>query len=74
MAEYGDIFDYQLSAMVFEALTMGFIAAYGLAIVFIVAYTESSDLGALKKVPTTTDQFEDHPSSKRRNQRARRCD
>jgi hypothetical protein len=49
MTEYGDIFDYRLSATVFEALTMGFIAAYGLAIVFIAAYTESLDLGASQK-------------------------
>ncbi|HEV7822893.1 MAG TPA: hypothetical protein VGO84_17040 [Burkholderiales bacterium] len=49
MSEYGDIFDYQLSAMVFEALTLGFIAVYGLAVVVIVAHTESPDLGALQK-------------------------
>jgi hypothetical protein len=33
MPIYGGLFDYQLSAMVFEAVTLGFLAAYGLAVV-----------------------------------------
>jgi hypothetical protein len=35
MATFDGLFDYQLSAMVFEALTLGFIAAYGLAAVIV---------------------------------------
>ena len=35
MAEYGDIFDYQQSTIVFEAMTLAFMAAYGLLIVWI---------------------------------------
>ena len=34
------IFDFQLSAMIFEALTIGFIAAYGLAAVWAGAQPE----------------------------------
>jgi hypothetical protein len=35
MTIYGGLFDYQLSAMVFEALTLGFVAVYGLAAVIV---------------------------------------
>jgi hypothetical protein len=41
MAEYASIFEFHQSAMVFEGLTMGFMAAYGLAIVWITAHPES---------------------------------
>jgi hypothetical protein len=53
MSEYGDIFDYQASAMIFEALTLGFIAAYGLAVVFIAAHSKSRDLGASRIMKET---------------------
>ncbi|HZL38802.1 MAG TPA: hypothetical protein VFC45_00775 [Pseudolabrys sp.] len=36
MAEFGDIFDYQLSTAVLECLTVGFMAAYALAVVWAV--------------------------------------
>jgi hypothetical protein len=36
MTEFGDIFDYQLSAMGFECLTLAFVTIYGLAIAWLV--------------------------------------
>ena len=39
MSEYGDIFDYQLSATGFEYLNFGFMAAYGLLAAFIIPIT-----------------------------------
>jgi hypothetical protein len=37
MSEYGDIFDYQLSATAFEWLNLGFMAAYGLFVLCLAA-------------------------------------
>jgi len=37
MIGYGALFDYQLSATVFEALTLCFVAAYGLVVVVVTA-------------------------------------
>jgi hypothetical protein len=36
MTEFGDIFDYQQSAMGFECLTLAFMTIYGLAIAWMV--------------------------------------
>ena len=36
MSEFGDIFDYQQSAMGFECLTLAFVTIYGLAIAWLV--------------------------------------
>jgi hypothetical protein len=37
MSEYGDIFDYQLSATAFECLNLGFMIAYGLFVLYLAA-------------------------------------
>ena len=37
MAEFGDIFDYQVSMMAFEYMNLGFLAAYGLGVIWLVA-------------------------------------
>ena len=36
MSEFGGIFDYHLSTMVFEYLNLAFFAAYGLGVVWLV--------------------------------------
>ncbi|MGC2125120.1 MAG: hypothetical protein WA652_19910 [Xanthobacteraceae bacterium] len=38
MTEFGDIFDYQQSAICFECLTLAFMAIYGLAIAWMVTF------------------------------------
>jgi hypothetical protein len=48
MTEYAGIFDYQLSEMVFGILTIGFMAAYGLAAIWIVARSKDRVLGPLQ--------------------------
>jgi hypothetical protein len=48
MTEYGDIFAYHLSTMGFEYLNLAFFAAYGLAVVWIVARAKSRALGPLQ--------------------------
>jgi hypothetical protein len=42
MIEYGDIFDYQLSMMGFEYLSLAIFAAYGLIVVWIFRHPKSS--------------------------------
>jgi hypothetical protein len=37
MAEFGDIFDYHFSMMAFEYLNLGFFAAYGLGVIWLIA-------------------------------------
>jgi hypothetical protein len=37
MAEFGDIFDYQASMMAFEYMNLGFLAASGLGVIWLVA-------------------------------------
>ena len=37
MSEFGGIFDYELSTMVFEYLNLAFLAAYGLGVIWLVA-------------------------------------
>jgi hypothetical protein len=46
MTEYGDIFDYYQSAFAFEALNLGFMAAYGLLIVWIASHTKRPVVGS----------------------------
>jgi len=48
MTEFGDIFDYPQAAMGFECLTLGFMAIYGLAIVWIVAVPKSRMFNRLR--------------------------
>jgi hypothetical protein len=48
MTEYGDIFDYHQSTMVFEALSLAFMAAYGLLIVWIASHTKDPLLASLR--------------------------
>jgi len=43
VTELGNIFDYQMSAMVFGYLTIGFIAAYGLVAVWAAGHAKSGD-------------------------------
>jgi len=38
MTEFGDIFDYQQSAMCFECISLAFITIYGLGIALMVNY------------------------------------
>jgi hypothetical protein len=39
MSEYGDLFDYQLSANAYYALNFGFMAAYGLVAALVIPFT-----------------------------------
>ena len=48
MPEYGDIFDYPRTAMVFELINGAFIAAYGLAVVVLVALPKGRVFGRLR--------------------------
>jgi hypothetical protein len=48
VTEFANIFDYQLSAMVFSVMTIGFMAAYGLAAVWGVAQVKSDVSGAFQ--------------------------
>jgi hypothetical protein len=48
MTEYGDIFDYNQSAIAFEALNLGFMAVYGLLIVWVASYTKDPVVGSLQ--------------------------
>jgi hypothetical protein len=48
MLEYGDIFDFQLSAMSFEYLTAGFIVAYGVIVAWMATRPENRALGSLQ--------------------------
>ena len=41
MPEFGDIFDYQSSAVVFECLTLSFMIAYALAVAWIAIFARS---------------------------------
>jgi hypothetical protein len=43
VTELGNIFDYQMSAMVFGYMTIGFIAAYGLVAVWAAGHAKSGD-------------------------------
>jgi hypothetical protein len=38
MAEFGDIFDYNLSMMAFEYLNLAFFATFGLGVVWLLAH------------------------------------
>jgi hypothetical protein len=51
MPEYGDIFDYQSSMMGFEYLNLAFFAAYGLAVVWVMAYRKRSISADTKSLP-----------------------
>ena len=44
MVEFGDIFDYQQSAMCYECISLAFMAIYGLAIVRFVAHPKARAL------------------------------
>ena len=47
MTEFGDIFDYQKSAMCFEYLSLAFMTIYGLAIAWIATYPKAQKLNYL---------------------------
>jgi hypothetical protein len=48
MSEFGSIFDYQLSAMVFSFGTIGFMAAYAVTAMWAVARSDDSVGGLLQ--------------------------
>ena len=48
MTEYGDIFDYNQSAIAFEALNLAFMAAYGLLIVWVASHTKDPVVSSLQ--------------------------
>lgn len=48
MAEFGDIFDYQLSTMVFGYISFAFMAAYGLVGIWLTARSKTHTVGALR--------------------------
>jgi hypothetical protein len=48
MSIYGDLFDFQASAMVFECLTLGFMATYGLVAVWSAGRAQAGNLGPLQ--------------------------
>jgi hypothetical protein len=50
MAEYGNFFDYQLSAMGLEYLTIGLMAAYAIAVFWIAAHSKNSVFGISQTV------------------------
>jgi hypothetical protein len=49
MTEYGDIFDYNQSAITFEALNLAFMAAYGLLIVWVASHTKDPVAASLQE-------------------------
>jgi hypothetical protein len=49
MTEYGDIFDYNQSAIAFEALNLAFMAAYVLLIVWVASHTKEPVVGSLQQ-------------------------
>jgi hypothetical protein len=48
MTEFGDIFDYQQSTIGYEALSLAFMVAYGLLIVWIASHTKNPVVGSLQ--------------------------
>jgi hypothetical protein len=48
MSIYGDLFDFQASTMVFECLTLGFMAVYGLVAVWSANRALTGALGPLQ--------------------------
>ncbi len=48
MTEFGDIFDYQQSALCFECLSLAFMAIYGLAIAWIVTNPKARNFSYLR--------------------------
>jgi hypothetical protein len=48
MTEYGDIFNYQQSAIGFEALTLFFMVAYGAVVVWVSAHIADPAVESLR--------------------------
>jgi hypothetical protein len=48
MNEFGDIFDYQISTMVFSYITIAFMAAYGFVGIWITARPKTQTVGTLR--------------------------
>jgi hypothetical protein len=48
MSEYGDIFNYQQSALGFEALNLFFIVAYGAVVVWVASRSASPAVESLR--------------------------
>jgi hypothetical protein len=48
MLEFGEIFDYQLSTMGFECLTLAFMTVYGLAIAWMLASQRGREFNRLR--------------------------
>jgi hypothetical protein len=48
MTEFGDIFDYQQSAMCFECVSLGFMTFYGLGIAWMATYPKALNFNYLR--------------------------
>ena len=48
MTEFGDIFDYQLSTMVFGYTSIAFVAAYGLVGIWLTARSKTRTVRTLR--------------------------
>jgi len=48
MSEYAGIFDYHQTTIVFEALNLAFMAAYGLLIVWVASHSKDPVLESLR--------------------------
>lgn len=48
MTEFGDIFDYQMSAMVFGYISVSFMAAYGLVAILMAARSKAHPVATLR--------------------------
>lgn len=48
MTEFGDIFDYQMSAMVFGYISVAFMAAYGLVAISMAARSKAHPVATLR--------------------------
>jgi hypothetical protein len=49
MTEFGDIFDYQLSTMVFGYVSIAFVAAYGFVGIWLTARSKTQTVGTLRQ-------------------------
>jgi hypothetical protein len=56
MAEFGDIFDYQICTTVFSYITIFFVAAYGLLGVWMTGRQKADAVGTLRPVRQSPNQ------------------
>ena len=48
MPEFGEIFDYQLSTMVFNVVSVGFLAAYAMVAIWAATHADNRVVGKLQ--------------------------